>query len=108
MSPDQMDLVSDEDRKVLITKVLTSVSVFFDRETNRHLLKMQLSETLSCLLAGNGERLPREETAADPGRGSSVGVGTCSGTDEAGTRVEKPRGSQVTLAADHAYSVRVE
>jgi hypothetical protein len=108
MSPDQMDLVSDEDRKALITKVLTSVSVFFDRDTNRHQLKVQLSETVSSLLVGNGEHEPPEATVADPDRGGFVGTRTCSRTDEVGGRGKKPRGSQVTLAADHAYSVTVE
>ncbi len=82
--------------------------MFFERQTNRHLLKMQLSEPISSLLAGNGERVPSEETAAVPDRGSSVGAGPCSGAGEVGTTPKKSRGSQLTLAAEHAYSVTVE
>ena len=108
MSPDQMDLVSDEDRRALITRVLTRVSVFFERETNRHLLKMQLSEPISCLLAGNRELVPLDATAAVPEGGSFQGIGTCSGAGEVGPTPKKSRGSQGHLAAEHAYSVTVE
>ena len=82
--------------------------MFFERETNRHLLKMQLSEPVSSLLAGNGEHVQSDATPAVPEGGSLLGIGTCSGAGEVGTTLKKSRGSQGHLAAEHAYSVTVE
>ena len=50
LSPEQIDLLSDQERKSVINTLLSKVSVFFDRETKKHHLDVEFSEEVSGLL----------------------------------------------------------
>ena len=50
LSPEQIDLLSDQERKSVVNTVLSKVSVFFDRETKKHRLDVEFSAEVSSLL----------------------------------------------------------
>ena len=50
LSPEQIDLLSDQERKSVVNTLLSKVSVFFDRETKKHRLNVEFSEEVSSLL----------------------------------------------------------
>ena len=50
LSPEQIDLLSDQERKSVVNTLLSKVSVFFDAETKKHRLDVEFSEEVSGLL----------------------------------------------------------
>lgn len=50
LSPERIDLLSDEDRKIVVNTFLSKVSVFFDEKTKKHRLDVEFSEEVSGLL----------------------------------------------------------
>ncbi|MGV0960257.1 MAG: recombinase family protein [Limnohabitans sp.] len=108
MSQDQIDLLSDAEKKDVITKMVTKITASFDRSTNKHQIDVMFSETVSRLLAPSGDdQAPLAEHQEHPDNNSAVLSGTgenCSGGDA----VKKSGGSTITRAADHAYSITVE
>ncbi len=50
LSPEQIDLLSDQDRKSVVNTLLSKVSVFFDEKTKKHHLDVEFSEEFSGLL----------------------------------------------------------
>ena len=50
LSPEQIDLLSDQERKSVVNTLLSKVSVFFDGETKKHRLDVEFSEEVSSLL----------------------------------------------------------
>ena len=55
MSPEQIDLLSEEDRKVVVTTMVSKISAFFDADRNTHHLTIEFSETLSGFFASRPE-----------------------------------------------------
>lgn len=51
MSADQIDLLLDEEKKVVITKMIIRITAHFDATTNKHRIDVTFSETVACLLA---------------------------------------------------------
>ncbi len=50
LSPEQIDLLSDQEQKSVVNTLLSKVSVFFDGETKKHRLDVEFSEEVSSLL----------------------------------------------------------
>lgn len=50
LSPEQIDLLSDQERKSVVNTVLSKVSVFYDEKTKKHRLEVEFSEEVSSLL----------------------------------------------------------
>ena len=50
LSPEQMDLLSDQERKSVVNSLLSKVSVFFDAETNKHCPDVESSAEVNGLL----------------------------------------------------------
>ena len=50
LSPEQIDLLSDQERKSVVNTLVSKVSVFFDGETKKHRLDVEFSEEVSDLL----------------------------------------------------------
>ena len=49
-SPEQIDLLSDQERKSVVNSLLSKVSVFFEEKTKKHRLDVEFSEEVSSLL----------------------------------------------------------
>jgi hypothetical protein len=50
LSPGQIDLLSDQERKSVVNTLVSKVSVFFDGETKKHPLDVEFSEEVSDFL----------------------------------------------------------
>ncbi len=72
LSPERIDLLSDEDRKIVVNTLLSKVSVFFDEKTKKHRLDMEFSEEVSGLLESISND-PEEITSKKSG-GSAGGL----------------------------------
>lgn len=108
MSPEQIDLLSDEEKKVVVTKMITRVTAHFDASSNKHRVDVTFSGTVARLLAspGGGQHPPAD--AGNPSEDNAACL-CVDGEDEAGeSTVKKSGGSGVDSAADHVYSVTVE
>lgn len=69
-SPEQIDLLSDQERKSVVNSLLSKVSVFFDEKTKKHRLDVEFSEEVSGLLesiSNHSEEITLKKS------GSSVG-----------------------------------
>jgi hypothetical protein len=53
LSPKQLGLLSDEERKVIINQLITRVSVFFDASQSKHHLDVEFSEIVSSVFGHN-------------------------------------------------------
>ena len=108
MSPEQIDLLSDDERKVIVHNMITRVTAHFDRASNKHRIDVTFSETVARLLAGPAGDQHHSGDAGNPSEDNAACLCT-DGDDEAGEcAVKKSGGSGVDSAADHAYSVTVE
>ncbi len=50
LSPEQIELLSDQERKSVVNTLLSKVSVFLDEKTKKHRLDVEFSEEVSGLL----------------------------------------------------------
>jgi hypothetical protein len=50
LSPEQIGLLSDQERKSVVNSLLSKVSVFYDEKTKKHRLEAEFSEEVSGLL----------------------------------------------------------
>ena len=108
MSPEQIDLHSDEEKKVVVTKMITTIAVHFDCASNKHRIDVTFSETVSRLIAA--DRVCQQTTWDDSETGRCQ-TGTIRGNEEIGDEEfvgKKSGGSTMTSAADLAKSVTVE
>jgi len=108
MSPDQIDLLSDAEKKIVINKMITRITASFDKTSNKHRIDVEFSETVSRWLApssGNQQPVADREYMSEDG---SEALCRCveDGSGECG--VKKSGGSRISSAADHTYSVTVE
>lgn len=86
MSPEQLDLLSDDDKKAVVSKVVTRVSVHFDQQTNKHSVHVEFAETICRVTAqasdGEDSGQPSEDCFGDlPG----------SAREQSGIHTEKSR-----------------
>ena len=108
MSADQIDLMSDEHKRVLLSTLTPRISVRFDREFQRHCLEVEFREEISRDLGNmpGTDRSPAEQDG--PAR-----CGTLVRSDQAVSREQlacagkKSRGSRVASAAGIEHSVTV-
>jgi hypothetical protein len=108
MSPEQIDLLSDEEKKVVVSKMITRITAHFDRASNKHRIDVTFSETVACLLAADGVY---QRTTGDDSETGRCQTGTIRGNEGNGDEEsvgKKSGGSMMTSAADHAYSLTVE
>ncbi len=108
MSPDQIDLLSDAEKKDVINKMITRITASFDQPSKKHQIDVEFSETVSRLLAPScGNQQPTADEQEPTGNTSAALGG--SGEEGSGGSVAKKSGdSRINSAADHAYSVTVE
>lgn len=52
LSPEQIDLLSDQERKSVVNTLLSKVSVFFDEKTKKHRLDVEFSEEITLKKSG--------------------------------------------------------
>lgn len=74
LSPEQMDLLTDDQKKSVVNTLLSKVSVFFDAETKQHRLEVEFSEEISGLL--ESLRKNSEEYAVKKSGGSAGSFAT--------------------------------
>lgn len=108
MSPDQLDLLSDVERKAIIKKMIPSITASFDQTSKKHQIDVEFSETVSRWFAPScGNQQPSADEQELPGK-TSAALGV-SGEDGSGGDAATWSGcSTNSTAADHAYSVTVE
>ena len=80
LSPEQIDQLSEEEKRTLIQHLITKVSVFFVAETSRHRLDVEFTEAVSQALqvTSDPQAMPEDteeaiegtsgESSADLGR----------------------------------------
>ena len=108
MSPEQIDLLSDAEKKDVINKMITKITASFDRTTNKHQIDVMFSETVSRLLAqSRDDQQPVAQHQELPENNSADLCGTGENCLR-GNAGKKSGGSMITCAADHTYSVTVE
>jgi len=108
MSPDQIELLSSEERKVVITRMITQITVHFDAISNRHRIDVTFSETIARLLA-DGTRGECQMAHAESQQEFNAVQRLRRCIDASGgSASKKSGGSRVDSAADHLYSVTVE
>ncbi len=108
MSPEQIDLLSDAEKKVVVNILITRITASFDRQTNKHQIDVTFSKTVARLLArpvgeqraSADDRDPQENASEVHWRNGEDCWGEC--------EVKKSGGSRISSAADHAYPVTVE
>jgi DNA invertase Pin-like site-specific DNA recombinase len=108
MSPEQIDLLSDEERKVVVTTMLSRVTAHFDATTNKHRVDVTFSESVARLLASDGKH---HYPIDCEGGAVSASENEIRNEDEEGLGEfvgKKSGGSTMISAAEHAYSVTVE
>lgn len=108
MSPEQIDLLSDEEKKVVVSKMITRITAHFDQSTNKHRVDVTFSETVARQLAVPAVDL---RACVDPENQSEDNAACIciDGEDDVEDRaVKKPWGSWGTSAADRPYPVTVE
>ena len=108
MSPDQIDLLSDAEKKVVINKMITRITASFDQTSKKHQIDVEFSETVSSLLAPScGNQQPTADEQ-EPTGNPSAALGVSGEDGSGGDAVKKSGGSTINFAADHAYPITVE
>jgi hypothetical protein len=51
MSPEQIDLLSDEEKRIVVSKAVSGITATFDVETKKHCLDVAISEVIARQLA---------------------------------------------------------
>lgn len=108
MSPDQIDLLSDAEKKVVITNMITRVTAHFDATTTNHRVDVTFSETVARLLADDqgGRKLSVDDSVTGGCQTVAInGKGENYAGDDAG---KKSGGSTTMSAAEQTYSTTVE
>lgn len=108
MSPDQLDLLSDVERKAIIKKMITSITASFDQTSKKHQIDVEFSETVSRWLAPSSvDQQPLADEQELPGK-TSAALGVSGEDGSVGDAVKKTGGCRINLATDQNYSVTVE
>ncbi len=108
MSPEQIEALSEVEKKALISNMITKITASFDQTSKKHQIDVEFSATVSRLLVPSS--VDQQPTAVEqelPGNTSAaLCVSGVEGTE--GDAVKRFGGSTINLATDHAYSVTVE
>lgn len=100
MSPDLIDLLSDEEKKVVVGKMITSIKVHFCSATNKHRIDVTFSEAVAQAFVQPSEH---DDNLGEGGGSMEALTGDCSKDGGSETR-----DSGSNFATDHAYPVTVE
>lgn len=108
ISPEQVDLLPDDEKRVVIEKLVSRITVHFDRESNRHRVDVEFSD----LVNGMSGLAPGEKSEEEAG-GEAREVAPQDGGGNAGERGEDSLGKKsgvggVSSPTDQTYSVTVE
>jgi len=108
MSPEQVDLLSEDEKKVVVNKMVTTITVSFDGATNKHQIDVTFSETVARVLADPAGDLRSLTNRKDPMGSDSMD--RCNLLEDAVQQrgVKKSVGSSIKSAADLTYPVTVE
>jgi hypothetical protein len=108
MYPDQIDLLSDAEKKAVINKMITKITASFDQTSKKHQIDVEFSETVSSLLAPScGNQQPTADEQ-EPTGNPSAALGVSGEDGSGGDAVKKSGDSTISYAAEHAYSITVE
>ena len=108
MSPDQIDLLSDEEKKIIVAKMITTITAHFDAGSNKHRIEVKFSELIARLLAVPTGDQHHSSDVRDPSDDNAACISTANEDVSGEGAVKKSEGSGVDSAADHAYPVTVE
>jgi DNA invertase Pin-like site-specific DNA recombinase len=108
ISPEQVDLLSDEEKKAVVGNMLTRITASFDQTSKKHQIEVEFSETVSRLLAPSSVDQQPTAVEQEPTGDTSASLGVSGKDGSGGDAVKKSGGSTISYAADHAYSVTVE
>ena len=100
MSPDQIDLLSDDEKKVVVGKMITTIKVHFDSATNKHRIDVTFSEAVAQAFAKSSKY---DDNLGEGGGSMEALTGDCS--KDGGIMLED---SGNNFATDHVYPVTVE
>jgi len=108
LTADQAEMLSDEERKVLINNIITAITVNFDAKLNKHRLAVRFSEEIRRLFEMTSAEIrpivnTTESSSGDSGTLCEVRDGL-----HGGNSGKKSRGSRINSAAKIDYSVTVE
>lgn len=108
MSPEQVDLLSEDEKKVVVSKMVTTITVSFDGATNKHQIDVMFTETVARVLADPAGDLRSLTNRKDPMGSDSMD--RCNLLEDAVQQrgIKKPVGSSIKSAADLTYPVTVE
>lgn len=77
LSPDQIDILSDNEKKEVVRQMIDNISVSYDRGSNMHRIDVTFSETVARLLAGSvGQQRGSTDEQEPQEDGSEVVWGT--------------------------------
>jgi hypothetical protein len=109
LSAEQIDLLSDEQKRDFLNGILTHITVQFDRETSRHQLTVEFNQHFSrhfeVKSGADRSSTPADQssrTGGDPVTSNNPTV------DRGGHDLKKPWGSRIGSAAEFEHSVTVE
>ena len=108
LSPSQLDLLPDAEKKTVITDLVTRISVHFDKVSNKHSVAIEFSETVSRLLGSPSDHSIDPEQPGEPLSGQAQAMSHPATNNEGDGVGKKPLGSGESPAAEFAYSVTVE
>jgi hypothetical protein len=100
--------LSDIEKKTVISKVVTRITVHLNATTKKHCVTVVFSESVTRALAPPCKDLPAEQTEEDRSEVVPVRPSTALVPLRGGDTGKKLKGSGQVPAAEHAYSVTVE
>jgi hypothetical protein len=108
VTAEQADMLSDEERKVLINNMITTITVHFDAKLNKHRLTVRFSEEIRRLFEKTSTEIRpivnnTESSSGDSGTLCEVRDGL-----QGENSGKKSWGSRINSAAKIDYSVTVE
>jgi hypothetical protein len=81
ISPEQIDLLSDDEKKAVLNTLLTKILVFYDAKTGKHRLDIEFSAAINGFI---DQKSSAEQSSANPGEtpgGLSATFGEARGTN---------------------------
>jgi hypothetical protein len=108
MSPDQIDLLLEAEKKVVINKMITRITASFDQTSKKHQIDVEFSETVSRWLAPSSVDQQPTAVEQEPTGNPSAALGVSGEDGSGGNAAKRSGGSRINYAADHAYSITVE
>ena len=108
MSPDQIDLLSDEDKRQVIKTTIKSIRAYLDVDSGKHRVDVEFSADVTRLLATECNQSTIDK--CDRNRSETLSEAFCGvvSNQTRGSSTKQSDVSTATTAADSDYSVTVE